>query len=283
MGLEVAGVHVVWIVAVVGLASVAAPLLLDAMDDARAGREAREAARAEALDGRAAIVRYLHDPVRDELVVEMLNAGRTPLDAGAQAFVVDGVARVDAAATIEGRADSALWLPGETARFVVPNVNATPSRVVGIEPGAAFGLASEGHRDEMGPRFVAGAGAANARRVSALAIASDEGAFSASMRGSAGVDVVVSDVVRLENPGYAAHPVQLTATRVTNTAIQAMEWRVYNGTALVATLNLKATSPNASFTLPAGESYAFAWRLDLSDSAGSHDAQGTWGMTVVAT
>lgn len=120
--------------------------------------------------------------------------------------------------------------------------------------------------------FQAGPGASKARYFSPPIEATANGTgVTGGVNGKAGVDVKVKDVLRIVDQTGSPRNVTLSGTQVTNARVEAFEWRVMNGTTLVATLDLKAATPSVTFTLPASTTYKVTMRLDLADGAGVHN------------
>ena len=69
-----------------------------------------------------------YDAANATLVVTATNSGSTVLDAGRATLLVDNE-YAPATVSVAGGTDTALWLPGETARLAVENASTAPERV----------------------------------------------------------------------------------------------------------------------------------------------------------
>lgn len=133
----------------------------------------------------------------------------------------------------------------------------------------------------VGPPLVElalGTGAARASFATGLVLSANHTAFSGTLTARAGGSVVVKDVVDVASKDTAARTVTLLGTQVTNSRVTTLTWTVRNGSTIVATLDLRAASPSATFTLPAGATYLVDLRANLSGGSGHDNADATLGL-----
>jgi archaellum component FlaF (FlaF/FlaG flagellin family) len=285
MGLSHAAVQVAWGLAIVATAGMAAPAAMEAAAQMRDARDsAEEGRRAEAASALEA-TRMVYDAIARTLVIEANNTGAVALGLDEQAFLVDGRLYTNATAAVPGKPVTKLWLPGEQASFTLPGVTAAPSRVlvVSARPGADTLASSEGQLDEVALGFELGSGAANSRHFKDMRLSPDASSFTATAKMKSGADTLVKDVLRIRNPGLSARNVTLTASRDSNSYIEAMDWIVRNGTTEVARLRYKDASPSATFTLASGASYTLDFRADFADGTGRNNVNGNFGLRMAAS
>lgn len=128
--------------------------------------------------------------------------------------------------------------------------------------------------------FAAGTGASRNPFVSDFALSANKTSFTGTMVGRAGGAVYVRDVADLVSRDASSRTVTLRATQVTNAKVTELTWTVRNGTTTVATLDVRSATPTASFTLPAGSTYALDLRATLLPGAGHNDADVALGTGV---
>lgn len=125
---------------------------------------------------------------------------------------------------------------------------------------------------ESGVQLEAGAGANNGRYVKDFQISANKTGFTGEIKAKAGADMTLKDLVRARNLDDAPRRVTLRASQATSAHVEAFTFTVRDGGTTVATLDYKAASPSATFTLPAGTAYRFDLRIDLADGAGNDNA-----------
>jgi len=138
MGLSVTASHVIWFVAIVGLAGGILGAFFSvsgAMEHAEAARRAIDAERLDTFLGNAT---FCYDAPGQRLVVSGTNDGPNPLDITNLTFLVDGnVTSGFSATTQDAGAGTSLWAPGEWANFTLAPLATEPLRVaVSTEHGA---------------------------------------------------------------------------------------------------------------------------------------------------
>jgi archaellum component FlaF (FlaF/FlaG flagellin family) len=125
MGLSVTASHVIWFIALTGLAGGALGAFFATSTALGRAEAAREAIDAERLRTFLADATWCYDAGAGSLVVSATNAGRVVLDAGNVTLLVDGAPSGGFAfATAAGATD--LWAPGERATFTKTGVGAPP-------------------------------------------------------------------------------------------------------------------------------------------------------------
>ena len=129
--------------------------------------------------------------------------------------------------------------------------------------------------------FELGDGAAKSRYVSNAVVSPNGTAFSATVQGRLGGDASVKSVVEVVSASNGTRSVTLRGTQVTNPNVPIHTWTVRSGSATVATLDMRAASPSATFTIGPGETYALDMRVKVvrgvaaSEAAFSSEA---WGV-----
>lgn len=118
------------------------------------------------------------------------------------------------------------------------------------------------------------------RYFSPLALSSNATILSGTMVGRAGADVYAKDVVRMVNARASDQGVTLSAAQLSNARLDVFQWLVYDGAALVATLDMETASPSVTFTLPASTTYRLDARLDLADGAGRNNVPASFQLTL---
>lgn len=117
-----------------------------------------------------------------------------------------------------------------------------------------------------------GASGSSARYFSSFALSANATVASGTMLGRAGADLYAKDVLRVVNTHAADQSVTLSSAQLSNAQLDVFVAYVYDGAALVASMDLEAASPSMSFTLPASSTYRLDLRLDLADGAGNDSA-----------
>lgn len=136
-------------------------------------------------------------------------------------------------------------------------------------------------------QFVAGADAGPAALtdyVTAFTISTNKTYLTSTVKGVPEASLVVGSYLKLRNVDAAdPHSVTLTTTQVTNAYVTAYTLQIYNGTsdALAATLDLRAASPTASFTIGPGEDFYGRLTLTLATGAGADNVALTNALTLV--
>lgn len=151
----------------------------------------------------------------------------------------------------------ALTLAGAAAAEVVLRQGASVLSVGATEPPVAF---------------AAGAQSAEGRHVKSFALTVNKTGFVASLRGVPQAIVAVPELARLENGGASAQTVTVSAERTSSAAVLAYRLEFLDGTSLVGTLDLRASSPSTTFTLAGGAALKVRAVLQLAEGAGNHDA-----------
>lgn len=126
--------------------------------------------------------------------------------------------------------------------------------------------------------FEAGSGAQSGRHVSSFTLSANHTSFTLTLKPKPGASMNVKDVAVVFNRDDAARAVTFQAAQVGNASVETFTWTVRDGNAMVAVFNQKASSPTATFTLPAGARYSVDVRVDLAEGAGRHDATITSGL-----
>lgn len=111
--------------------------------------------------------------------------------------------------------------------------------------------------------------------VTAYSFSTNKTSFTATVKGVPEATLTVGSFFKLDNLDDASKSVTLSTAQVSNTKITAYAIKVFNaGGTLQATLDLKASSPSAAFTIPAhgnaGE--PFYATLELTLASGTTDA-----------
>lgn len=120
-------------------------------------------------------------------------------------------------------------------------------------------------------QFTKGDNADDRRYFRSFTLSENKTSFTAEVKPRGGADTTVKDVVRITGAG-SDHQVTLTATQVTNPNVEDFEWRIKDGSTQVATVDYLTSSPSASFTLPASQTYTFELKVDLADGSGRDNA-----------
>lgn len=123
-----------------------------------------------------------------------------------------------------------------------------------------------------------GAGGATTRYFAPLALSANATVATGTLLGRAGADLYVHDALRLVNARAVPQGVTLSAGSIASASVEVFHVRVHNSTALLATLDLKAASPTATFTIPASTSLRLDVRLDLADGAGNSTAPASFDL-----
>lgn len=132
--------------------------------------------------------------------------------------------------------------------------------------------------------FVAGDNADNPRYMRSFELSTNATSFTAEVKPRPGAQTAVEDIVRIDNSAHAEErSIRLTATQVTNPNIEAFEWTIMDAGSPVATLDYRVASPEASFTLPAGETFEMDLHVDLADGAGRTNAGITFDLQMEVT
>ncbi|MEA3199268.1 MAG: large repetitive protein [Thermoplasmata archaeon] len=127
MGLSVTASHVIWFVAIVGLAGAGLGAFFGisgALEHAEAQRRAIDA---ERLDGRLGGATFCYDAKAQRVFVNATNAGSVPLDLLNVSFVMDGQVATGFAASSQDGETTLLWAPGEWTNFTKTGVASEPS------------------------------------------------------------------------------------------------------------------------------------------------------------
>lgn len=160
-------------------------------------------------------------------------------------------------------------------RFVVL-VGVLATVVVATGAHAALSVTSTSTIDlTVGPApvgFVLGSNADKSRYVSNVAVTPNGTSFEASITGRLGGDVTVKDVVRLASTATGTRNVTLHGTQVSNPNVPIISWTVRNGGSTVATLDMRAAAPTATFTIPAGQSYELDLRVKVLRGVAANEA-----------
>lgn len=131
--------------------------------------------------------------------------------------------------------------------------------------------------------FAAGGGASRERYVSDVTITPNATSFAATLKGRLGGDATVQDVVGLVSASGATRSVELRGAQVTNANVLIHTWTVKNGSATVATLDMRTADPSASFTIPAGSTYSLDLRLKVVRGVAASEASFTSSVWAVIT
>lgn len=121
-------------------------------------------------------------------------------------------------------------------------------------------------------RFELGAGGAATRYFSPFTLSSNATSVSGVMVGRAGADVFAKDALRIVNARASPQSVTLAAGQLASAQLDVFQWLVYDGSTLIATLDVESASPSVAFTLPASTTYRLDARMDLADGAGRNNA-----------
>ena len=106
--------------------------------------------------------------------------------------------------------------------------------------------------------------------VTAYDISTNRTYLTATVKGVPEANLTVGSFFRLQNADDASHAVTLSTSQVSNSYVGTYALGIYDGSsALVATMDLKAASPSATFTLPAGATYSARLWLVLNTGAGA--------------
>ena len=121
--------------------------------------------------------------------------------------------------------------------------------------------------------FALGGNADKSRYVSDVAVTPNGTSFEASITGRLGGDSTVKDVVRLASTAGGTRTVTLQGTQVSNPNIPIVSWTVRNGGSTVATLDLRASSPSATFTIASGATYELDLRVKALRGIAANEAE----------
>ena len=131
-------------------------------------------------------------------------------------------------------------------------------------------------------RLEVGGGGQNTRYFSpALEPSANRTIVTGTLKAPAGADATVKDVVRVAETTGSARTVTLRGALASSANVEVFTWTVMDGSAAVATLDLRQADPSATFTLPAGATYKTTMRIDLAEGAGRHNAPGSFTLWLV--
>lgn len=121
--------------------------------------------------------------------------------------------------------------------------------------------------------FTLGANADKPRYVTNVAVTPNGTSFTAQITGRLGGDATVKDIVRLTSTVSDAKTITLRGTQVSNLNVPIHTWTVRSGgSTVVATLDMRAPNPAASFMLPAGATYELDMRVKVIRGVASSEA-----------
>jgi hypothetical protein len=118
--------------------------------------------------------------------------------------------------------------------------------------------------------------------VTAYAISTNKTYISATVKGVPEATLAVANFTVLQNVDASnSHAVTLTTSQVSNAFVSAYTLEIYNpSNALQATLDLRAASPSATFTIPASEMWHAKLTLTLATGAGVDNVALTNSLTL---
>lgn len=117
-----------------------------------------------------------------------------------------------------------------------------------------------------------GEGSGKTRYFRDLQLTDNRTGFTGEIKGTAGADLSVKDVLRLVNDAGTDRPMTLRAHQVSNANVEVLTWTIHDGSTTIATFDYASATPSASFTIPPDVSYTLDLRIDLADGAGSDNA-----------
>lgn len=121
--------------------------------------------------------------------------------------------------------------------------------------------------------FLLGAGANKERYFSEISLTPNGTSFAAGITGRLGADILVKDVVRLTNSASGDRTVTLRGVQVTNVYVPIHSWTVRSGgSTTVATMDMRASDPTATFNLPQGATYELDMRVKVLRGVAANEA-----------
>lgn len=131
-------------------------------------------------------------------------------------------------------------------------------------------------------KFQPGAGATKSRFVTDVKVSTNQTWFTANLAGRSGADARAVDLVRLTNVGTTPQNVTIIGATLDDPRVIAFSWTLRVDGATVGTLDHKAASPRASFTLAPGATATFDMRLVMGSGTQGATAMPFWLQAGVA-
>lgn len=116
--------------------------------------------------------------------------------------------------------------------------------------------------------------------VTAFSLSANRSTFAASLRGVPNAKVTVPELCELTNRLAEPQTVTITAPRAASASITTLKLDFLNGGTVLSTLDLRAASPSATFSLAGGQVASVRATIGLADGAGNHDVDADLALTV---
>lgn len=115
--------------------------------------------------------------------------------------------------------------------------------------------------------FAAGADSTPSDYVTSFSLSDNRTRFVAGVSGVPDATVVIDDLVQVKNEGSRDHAVALLASTVADPLVRAYKIEIVSSGAVVGVLDLKTAAPEATFTLPKGQTYQGRVTIELAPGA----------------